>query len=167
MCQFPSTRPQPIQLVPTMQKTLYVIISEIPENYVALQKLLVQALKVMRQQIFLFSQCKVVLGACFGPQSPSLPYLEHPFLSLFRLKEPQRGWKSDMRTLSLQHWKRREFWHQQISKKKFVWKLWPFEVEIPVRAIFTIIITASDQLSRYTWSLTAVLYGVATAWGVS
>ena len=28
----------------------------------------------------------------------------------------------------------------------FVWKLWPFEVEIPVRAIFTIIITDSVQL---------------------
>ena len=34
MCQSHSTRPQPIQLVPTMQKNaLYVIISgEIPEN---------------------------------------------------------------------------------------------------------------------------------------
>ena len=34
MCQYHSTRPQPIQLVPTMQKkALYVIISaEIPEN---------------------------------------------------------------------------------------------------------------------------------------
>ena len=28
----------------------------------------------------------------------------------------------------------------------FVWKLWPFKVEIPVLAIFTIIIIASVQL---------------------
>ena len=42
--------------------------------------------------------------------------------------------------------KRREFWHQRISNIFFIRKLWPFEVEIPVRAIFTIIITASVQL---------------------
>ena len=40
----------------------------------ASQKLLPQAVKVIWQQIFFISQYKVVLGACFGPQSPSVPY---------------------------------------------------------------------------------------------
>ena len=55
----------------------------------------------------------------FWATEPYWAYLEHPFLSLFRLKEPERRWKSDMRTLSWKSgWKlskRREFWHQRIS----------------------------------------------------
>ena len=62
----------------------------------ASQKLLAQALKVMCQQIFFF----LSVGACLRSQSTSVPYLEHNFLSDFRLKEPKRGWKGDVRTLS-------------------------------------------------------------------
>ena len=42
--------------------------------------------------------------------------------------------------------KRREFVHQRISDIFFRLEVMAVEVEIPVRAIFTIIITASVQL---------------------
>ena len=66
MCQCHSTRPQPIQLVPTMQKkALYVIISaEIPENLVHKSC----CIKVIFDDaaIFFVSPCQVVPGACLS-----------------------------------------------------------------------------------------------------
>ena len=66
MCQCHSTRPQPIQLVPTMQKkALYVIISaEIPENLVHKSC----CIKVIFHDaaIFFSSPCQVVPGACLS-----------------------------------------------------------------------------------------------------
>ena len=48
------------------------------------------------------------------------------------------------------------------SRRAIFAEIWPFEVEIPVQAIFTIVITVSVQFIlqspdiQYTWSLTAV-----------
>ena len=66
MCQCHSTRPQPIQLVPTMQKkALYVIISaEIPENLV--HKSCCLTVIFDEAADFLFSPCQVVPGACLS-----------------------------------------------------------------------------------------------------
>ena len=105
---------------------------------------------------FSFSQCKVVLGACFGPQSPSLPYLEHPFLSLFRLKEPERGWKSDMRTLSWKRRrkpsKRREFWHH-IFLALEVKSVWSWNSCTSYFDHYNYSFCSTDLTkSRYTWS---------------
>ena len=66
MCQCHSTRPQPILLVPTIQKkALYVIISaEIPENLVHKSC----CIKVIFHDaaIFFSSPCQVVPGACLS-----------------------------------------------------------------------------------------------------
>ena len=109
---------------------------------------------------FLFSQCKVVPGACFGPQS--LPGT--PFLSLFRLKEPKRGWKSDVRTLSWNSgWKplkKREFWHQRISDIFFrleVMAVWSWNSCVSYFHHYNYSFSSIDLTkSRYACSLTAV-----------
>ena len=115
MCQYHSTRPQPIQLVPTMQKkALYVIISVQNSWKLGSQKLLHQGHFWWRSKFFSFSLPSGPRGM-FEPNSDTSNTHKHPKTPT---KHPQTPTKSGATTLSWKSgWKpstRREFWHLRI-----------------------------------------------------
>ena len=138
MCQCHSTRPQPIQLVPTMQKkALYVIISaEIPENLV--HKSCCLTVIFDEAADFLFSPCQVVPGACLSQIVPNSA-------TSYTHKHPQNTHKHPQRVV-LPYFRERvdeslrqdeNFGTFGLFLSFFVSEIWPFKVKIPVREIFS------------------------------
>ena len=84
MCQSHSTRPH-------NAKKLFTSSFQVRFLTIRFTKVTATSSKSYVAVNFFFSPLREVLGACFGPESPSDPHLEHLFLSLFRLKEPERG----------------------------------------------------------------------------
>ena len=114
MCQYHSTRPQPIQLVPTMQKKLFTLSFQPKFLKIWFTKVAATSSKSYVPANFFFSWSGGPRGMFWATE----PHLEHPFWSLFLPKEPDRGWKSDVMTFSWKsEWKpsKRQFWHQRIS----------------------------------------------------
>ena len=151
LCQYHSTRPQPIQLVPTMQKKLFT--SSFQAKFLKLwfTKVAGTSIKSYVPADFLFSQCKVVLGACFWAIEPHWAAPGTPFfLSLFRLKEPERGWKRDVKTLSWESgWK-------PLKRRKFrleVMVVWSWNSCVRYIHHYDYSFCSIDLTkSRYTWS---------------
>ena len=67
MCQYHSTRPQPIQLVPTMQKKLFTSSFQAKFLKIGFTKVTATSIKSYVAANFFVPQSQLVLGACFGP----------------------------------------------------------------------------------------------------
>ena len=67
MSQYHSTRPQPIQLVPTMQKKLFTLSFQPKFLKIWFTKVTATSIKSYVAVNFFVPQSQVVLGACFGP----------------------------------------------------------------------------------------------------
>ena len=67
MCQYHSTRPQPIQLVPTMQKKLFTSSFQAKFLKIWFTKVTGTSIKSYEPVNIFVPQSQLVLGACFGP----------------------------------------------------------------------------------------------------
>ena len=117
-CQCHSTGPQPIQLVPTMQKKLFTLSFQQKFLKIRFTKVAGSRSFLMIQQFF-SSPCQVVPGACLSQivtNSATSNTHKHPKTPTNTHKTPT---KSCATTLSWKSgWKpstRREFWHLRIN----------------------------------------------------
>ena len=75
VCQYHSTRPQPIQLVPTMQKKLFTLSFQPKFLKIWFTKVAASSIKSYEAANFFVTQSQLFLGACFGPKSHTEPHL--------------------------------------------------------------------------------------------
>ena len=104
MCQSHSTRPQSIPLVPTMQKKLFTLSFQPKFLKIMFTKVTATSSKSYVAVNFLFFSVYSSLGACFGPQSPSVPCLEHPFFVTFPTERAQKRVKEWCEDTFMKEW---------------------------------------------------------------